>query len=235
MNKDKQTLKSSRNNHTHNDVDDIGDDHIATSVQTPLRNDAFDLSDQDKIAKIEDHFSEIMRVLGLDLTDESLSGTPHRVAKMYVKEIFYGLNPKNRPNAKKFGNKYEYSDMVVVKNINVTSFCEHHFLPFMGKAHVAYKSSGSVIGLSKINRLVDYYSRRPQVQERLTLQIADELEVSLETADVAVFIESKHLCVSTRGIQDRASSTVTAEYRGAFKDENTQQRFIDYINSETEM
>lgn len=235
MNKNKQTLESSGNNQTHNDVDDIGDDHIATSVQNPLRNDAFDLSDQEKISKIEDHFSEIMRALGLDLTDESLSGTPHRVAKMYVKEIFYGLNPKNRPNAKKFGNKYEYSDMVVVKNINVTSFCEHHFLPFMGKAHVAYKSSGSVIGLSKINRLVDYYSRRPQVQERLTLQIADELEVSLETVDVAVFIESKHLCVSTRGIQDRASSTITTEYRGAFEKENTQQRFIDYINSETEM
>jgi len=235
MNKDKKTLKSSGNNHIHKDVDDMGDDHLATSVQTPLRNDAFDLTDQEKIAQIESHFSEIMRVLGLDLTDESLSGTPHRVAKMYVKEIFHGLNPKNRPNAKKFDNKYEYSDMVVVKNINVTSFCEHHFLPFMGKAHVAYKSSGRVIGLSKINRLVDYYSRRPQVQERLTLQIADELEVSLETADVAVFIESKHLCVSTRGIQDRASSTVTSDYRGAFKDENTQQRFIDYIKSETEM
>lgn len=235
MNKNKQTLESTGNYHSRNDIDDIGDDHVATSVQTPLRDGAFKLSDEEKIAKIEDHFSEIMDILGLDLTDESLSGTPYRVAKMYVKEIFQGLNPKNRPDAKKFGNKYEYGDLVVVKNINVTSFCEHHFLPFMGKAHVAYKSSGSVIGLSKINRLVDYYSRRPQVQERLTLQIADELEVSLETKDVAVFIESKHLCVSTRGIQDRASSTVTTEYRGEFKEELTQQRFIDYINSETEM
>lgn len=235
MNKDKQTLDSTGNNHSVQDIDDIGEDHIATSVQTPLRKDAFLLSDDEKIAKIENHFGEIMQILGLDLTDESLSGTPRRVAKMYVKEIFQGLNPKNRPDAKKFGNKYEYGDLVVVKNINVTSFCEHHFLPFLGKAHVAYKSSGSVIGLSKINRLVDYYSRRPQVQERLTLQIADELENSLETGDVAVFIESKHLCVSTRGIQDRASSTVTTEYRGAFKEKDTQQRFIDYINADTEM
>jgi GTP cyclohydrolase I len=176
-----------------------------------------------------------MQTLGLDLTDESLSGTPHRVAKMYVKEIFQGLNPKNRPDAKKFSNKYEYRDLVVVKNINVTSFCEHHFLPFLGKAHVAYKSSGRVIGLSKINRMVDYYSRRPQVQERLTLQIADELQGALETDDVAVFIESKHLCVSTRGIKDRESSTVTTEYRGDFKDETTQQRFIDYIRTNVEM
>lgn len=235
MNKDKQSFKMPKNNHSLANTDDIGDDHVATSVQTPLRDDAFKLSDEEKIQKIEGHFSEIMETLGLDLNDESLSGTPRRVAKMYVKEIFNGLNPKNRPDAKKFDNKYEYNDLVVVKNINVTSFCEHHFLPFLGKAHVAYKSSGRVIGLSKINRMVDYYSRRPQVQERLTLQIADELEASLETDDVAVFIESKHLCVSTRGIQDRASSTVTTEYRGAFKEKLTQQRFIDYINSQTEM
>ncbi len=235
MNKDNKPLNVPKNNHTSAHADDIGDDHVATSVQTPLRDDAFKLSDEEKIKKIEGHFSEIMETLGLDLNDESLSGTPHRVAKMYVREIFQGLNPKNRPDAKKFDNKYEYDDLVVVKNINVTSFCEHHFLPFLGKAHVAYKSSGRVIGLSKINRMVDYYSRRPQVQERLTLQIADELEASLETDDVAVFIESKHLCVSTRGIQDRASSTVTTEYRGAFKEKLTQQRFIDYINAHTEM
>jgi len=235
MSKTKKTLDTSVNNNSRPDADDIGEDHVPTSAQTPLRSDAFKLTDDEKIQKIEKHFYEIMHTLGLDLSDESLSGTPYRVAKMYVKEIFHGLNPKNRPNAKKFGNKYEYGDLVVVKNINVTSFCEHHFLPFLGKAHVAYKSSGSVIGLSKINRLVDYYARRPQVQERLTLQIADELEKSLETDDVAVFIESKHLCVSTRGIQDRASSTVTTEYRGAFREKLTQQRFIDYINSEIEM
>ncbi|MFO7848088.1 MAG: GTP cyclohydrolase I FolE [Balneolaceae bacterium] len=235
MSDEKNVINQVGDNHSHTDADEIGEDHVATAVQTPLRDDAFELSDDEKIEKIEVHFAEIMHALGLDLTDESLSGTPYRVAKMYVKEIFHGLNPKNRPNAKKFGNKYEYGDLVVVKNINVTSFCEHHFLPFLGKAHVAYKSSGSVIGLSKINRMVDYYSRRPQVQERLTLQIADELQKSLETEDVAVFIESKHLCVSTRGIEDRESSTVTTEYRGDFKDTLTQQRFIDYINSNTEM
>lgn len=235
MEENKQALDNVVSNNTGPNAEILGDDHIATGVQTPLRDDAFDLSDDEKIEKIEEHFGKIMETLGLDLTDESLSGTPYRVAKMYVKEIFQGLNPKNRPDAKKFDNKYEYGDLVVVKNINVTSFCEHHFLPFLGKAHVAYKSSGRVIGLSKINRMVDYYSRRPQVQERLTLQIADELQGALETEDVAVFIESKHLCVSTRGIKDRESSTVTTEYRGDFKEEITQQRFIDYIRSNVEM
>jgi GTP cyclohydrolase I len=235
MKKNKQVLDEVVNNNSGADAEDLGDDHIGTAVQTPLREDAFDLSDDEKIKIIESHFQEIMQTLGLDLNDESLSGTPHRVAKMYVKEIFQGLNPKNRPDAKKFSNKYEYRDLVVVKNINVTSFCEHHFLPFLGKAHVAYKSSGRVIGLSKINRMVDYYSRRPQVQERLTLQIADELQGSLGTEDVAVFIESKHLCVSTRGIEDRESSTVTTEYRGEFREEISQQRFIDYIRSNVDL
>lgn len=235
MKKNKQMLDDVSSNNSGADTEDLGDEHIGTAVQTPLRDDAFDLSDEEKIKKIESHFGEIMHTLGLDLNDESLSGTPYRVAKMYVKEVFQGLNPKNKPDAKKFGNKYEYRDMVVVKNINVTSFCEHHFLPFLGKAHVAYKSSGRVIGLSKINRMVDYYSRRPQVQERLTLQIADELQGALETEDVAVFIESKHLCVSTRGIKDRESSTVTTEYRGDFRQETSQQRFIDYIHSNVEM
>jgi len=233
MSKEKNAVGSLELDHT--EADEIGDDHISTSAKTPLREDAFDLSDGEKIEVIEKHFAKIMEALGLDLNDESLSGTPQRVAKMYVKEIFKGLNPKNRPDARKFGNKYEYGDMVVVKNINVTSFCEHHFLPFIGKAHVAYHSTGKVIGLSKINRVVDFYARRPQVQERLTLQIADELETALESKDVAVFIESKHFCVSTRGIQDRESSTVTTEYRGQFKDEKTQQRFIDYIKTQTDM
>jgi GTP cyclohydrolase I len=233
MSKEKNAVGSLELDHT--EADEIGDDHISTSVKTPLREDAFDLTDGEKIEVIEKHFAKIMEALGLDLNDESLSGTPQRVAKMYVKEIFKGLNPKNRPDARKFGNKYEYGDMVVVKNINVTSFCEHHFLPFIGKAHVAYYSTGKVIGLSKINRVVDHYARRPQVQERLTLQIADELETALESKDVAVFIESKHFCVSTRGIQDRESSTVTTEYRGQFKNEMTQQRFIDYIKAQTEM
>lgn len=232
MSKEKNVVNSIKNN---NNADDYGDNHAATSIQTPLRDDAFDLNDEEKIEKIEHHFAKIMEALGLDLNDESLSGTPHRVAKMYVKEVFYGLDPVNKPDAKKFGNKYKYEDMVVVKNNNVTSFCEHHFLPFIGKAHVAYMTTGRVIGLSKINRIVDYYSRRPQVQERLTLQIADELQNSLETEDIAVWIESRHLCVSTRGIEDRESSTVTAEYRGAFRQDKTQQRFIDYINAKTEM
>ena len=235
MKKNNQAPDSVYQNDTGMDAEILGDEHIGTAVQTPLRDDAFDISDDEKIEKIQRHFGEIMKTLGLDMSDESLSGTPYRVAKMYVNEIFQGLNPKNRPDAKKFGNKYQYEDLVVVKNINVTSFCEHHFLPFLGKAHVAYKSSGRVIGLSKINRIVDYYSRRPQVQERLTLQIADELQGAMETEDVAVFIESKHLCVSTRGIKDRESSTVTTEYRGDFKEEMTQQRFIDYIRTNVEM
>lgn len=217
------------------EAEELGDNHTATSVETPLRPDAFDLSDEEKIEIIQQHFAGIMHALGLDLTDESLQGTPRRVAKMYVKEIFNGLNPKHLPDARQFDNKFDYEDMVVEKNINVTSFCEHHFLPFIGKAHVAYISSGKVIGLSKINRIVDYYARRPQVQERLTLQIANELKRAMETEDVAVFIESKHLCVSTRGIKDRDSSTVTTEYGGAFKEEKTQQRFIDYIRAKTEM
>jgi GTP cyclohydrolase I len=222
------------------DIDDakaeeMGENHTPTSVETPLRSDAFDMSEKEKIASIEKDFASIMRTLGLDLNDESLKGTPHRVAKMYVKEIFRGLNPDYKPVARKFDNKFDYKDMVVEKNINVTSFCEHHFLPFIGKAHVAYISSGKVIGLSKINRIVDYYSSRPQVQERLTLQIANELKDALETEDVAVFIESKHLCVSTRGIKDRESSTVTTEFGGMFKKKKTQQRFIDYIHASTEM
>ena len=214
---------------------DIGDNHIGTSVETPLRQDAFELSDDEKINVISEHFKKIMETLGLDLNDESLKGTPDRVAKMFVNEIFCGLKPENKPVARKFSNKYEYGNMVVEKNIQVTSFCEHHFLPFIGKAHVAYISNGSVIGLSKINRLVDYFARRPQVQERLTLQIADELQKAMDTEDVAVYIDSKHLCVSTRGIKDTSSSTVTVEYRGAFKNEETQQRFIDYIKTETDL
>ena len=216
-------------------AEEMGEDHISTSTQTPLRDDAFDLSDDEKIEIIQGHFGEIMKTLGLDLTDDSLKGTPYRVAKMFVKEIFSGLNPANKPDAKKFGNNYAYTDMVLEKNIQVTSFCEHHFLPFIGKAHVAYMSTGKVIGLSKINRLVDYYARRPQVQERLTLQIADELQQALETDDVAVFIDSKHLCVSTRGIRDISSSTITTEFRGQFKDPEVQQKFIDLIKTQTEL
>ena len=216
-------------------AEELGDAHLVSSELSPIREDAFDLTDAEKIEQIQEYFAKIMETLGLDLTNDSLKGTPYRVAKMYVKEIFQGLDPKNKPEARTFSNGYEYRDMVIEKNIQVTSFCEHHFLPFIGKAHVAYISKGKVIGLSKINRLVDYFSRRPQVQERLTLQIADALSEAMETEDVAVFIDSKHLCVSIRGIKDTASSTITSEFRGAFEKKETQQKFIDFIKTNTEL
>lgn len=211
-------------------IDEIGDNHIATSLETPLRADAFALSDEEKIAKIEENFREIMHTLGLDLTDDSLQGTPRRVAKMYVKELFEGLKPANMPKLTTFENKYQYNQMLVEKNIQITSNCEHHFLPIIGKAHIAYISSGRVIGLSKINRIVDYFSRRPQVQERLTLQVANALKKALETEDVAVVIDTKHFCVITRGVQDRESSTITSEYSGKFKDLEVRKEFLNYIN-----
>ena len=212
-----------------NNVSDIGDMHVATSIDTPLRTDAFKLSDAEKVAIIEEKFHEILTTLGMDLTDDSLRGTPHRVAKMYVKEIFYGLNPENKPKISVFDNKFKYGEMLVEKEIQVQSFCEHHFLPIVGRAHVGYVSNGVVIGLSKINRIVDYFARRPQVQERLTVQIANELKKALNTDDIAVVIDAKHMCVSCRGIQDDHSSTVTAEYIGKFKDRATRDEFLKYI------
>ncbi|HET8829441.1 MAG TPA: GTP cyclohydrolase I FolE [Pelobium sp.] len=219
------------NNFSEEDVlmDVLGDDHVGTSYETPLREDAFDLSDDEKIAKIENHFKSIMDIMGLDLTDDSLKGTPKRVAKMYVKEIFRGLNPKNKPDIKLFENKYKYNQMLVEKDITLFSNCEHHFVPIIGKAHVAYISSGSVIGLSKLNRIVQYYSQRPQVQERLNIQIANEIKRALNTEDVAVVIEASHLCVSSRGIKDTTSSTVTAEYSGKFLEDATKNEFLKYI------
>ena len=220
-------LPSSTNN---NGTDLMDDNHVATSLETPMRDDAFLISDDLKMSLIEDKFREIMDVLGLDLKDDSLNGTPHRVAKMFVKEIFSGLNPENKPKISLFENKFKYGEMLVEKNINVTSTCEHHFLPIVGKAHVAYVSSGQVIGLSKINRVVDYFSRRPQVQERLTVQIANELKRILMTEDVAVVIEAKHLCVSSRGIQDENSTTLTAEYGGVFKEIHRKDEFLKYLS-----
>lgn len=208
----------------------IGDNHVATSMDTPMREDAFLLSDEQKMLLIEDKFRDIMHVLGLDLTDDSLNGTPHRVAKMFVKEIFSGLNPENKPKISVFENKFKYGEMLVEKNINLNSTCEHHFLPIVGKAHVAYVANGQVVGLSKINRVVDYYARRPQVQERLTVQIANELKQILKTEDVAVIIDAKHLCVSSRGIQDEGSSTITAEYGGVFKDQRRKEEFLKYLS-----
>ena len=212
------------------EFDAMGDHHIATSIETPLRKDAFELTDNQKMEIISEKFREILETLGLDLTDDSLRGTPHRVAKMFVREIFYGLNPENKPHISVFENKFRYNEMLVEKDITVQSFCEHHFLPIIGKAHVAYISSGQVIGLSKINRIVDYFARRPQVQERLTVQIAGELKKVLKTEDIAVLIDAKHLCVSCRGIQDDTSSTVTAEYSGKFIDRATREEFLKYVN-----
>lgn len=210
-------------------ADFMGDEHIATSADTPMRQDAFDMDDAAKMAIIEKHFAQIMQTLGLDLTDDSLMGTPHRVAKMYVKEIFHGLNPANKPKMSVFDNKFKYGQMLVEKNIGLNSTCEHHFLPIVGKAHVAYISSGKVIGLSKINRIVDYFARRPQVQERLTVQIANELRKVLQTEDVAVVIDARHMCVSSRGIQDEGSATVTAEYSGKFLDTKVKEEFLAYV------
>ncbi len=215
-----------------NGHDIIGDNHIATSIETPLRNDAFELSDEQKMVIIEEKFRDIMETMGLDLSDDSLNGTPHRVAKMFVKEIFYGLNPENKPKISVFENKFKYGEMLVERNITLNSTCEHHFLPIVGKAHVAYVSNGEVIGLSKINRIVDYFARRPQVQERLTVQVANELKKVLKTEDVAVLIDARHLCVSSRGIQDEGSSTVTAEYSGIFKNQHKRDEFLKYVSME---
>ena len=211
--------------------EEIGEEHVGTSLQTPLREDAFKMDDDLKVELIEKHFREIMHILGLDLTDDSLKGTPHRVAKMYVKEVFAGLNPKNKPAAKLFENKYKYSEMLVEKYITFHSHCEHHFVPIYGKAHVAYISNGNVIGLSKINRIVQYYSKRPQVQERLTMQIGNELKEVLGTEDVAVIMDAYHMCVSSRGVNDTNSSTVTSFFSGKFeKDEQSRNEFLKYIS-----
>jgi GTP cyclohydrolase I len=212
-------------------IDEIGDEHIGTSYDTPLRPDAFEKDDELKIELIEKHFTEIMQILGLDLTDDSLKGTPHRVAKMYVKEIFSGLNPDNKPDIKLFENKYKYNEMLVEKDITFYSNCEHHFVPIIGRAHVAYISNGHVIGLSKINRIVQYYAKRPQVQERLTVQIAQELKEVLNTEDIAVVIDAKHLCISSRGVNDTNSSTVTAQYMGKFQLEACKNEFLKYLGN----
>lgn len=211
-------------------IEEIGDQHVGSSLETPIRPDAFEMDDQLKIALIEKHFKEIMHILGLDLRDDSLKGTPHRVAKMYVKEIFKGLNPANKPKISLFENKYQYNQMLIEKNIAVYSNCEHHFVPIVGKAHVAYISTGNVIGLSKINRLVKYYAQRPQVQERLTKQIANELKQVLKTEHVAVVIDAHHTCVSMRGVEDNGSNTITADYSGKFLETETKNEFLKLLN-----
>ena len=214
-----------------NSIDEIGDQHVMTSIDTPMRPDAFDKSDNEKIDIIADHFEKIMETIGLDLTDDSLAGTPRRVAKMFVKEKFKGLNKMNKPSISLFDNAYQYSKMLIEKNIKVESTCEHHFLPITGMAHVAYISTGKVIGLSKINRIIDYYSRRPQVQERLTRQIVEALKEALDTKDVIVAMEAKHHCVSSRGIEDPHSTTVTLEYSGKFEEQALRNEFMDYVRN----
>ena len=210
--------------------EEIGDDHIYTGLETPMKTNAFEISDEEKKDKIEDLFAQIMDVMGLDLTDDSLKGTPKRVAKMYIEEIFSGLNPANKPKVALFDNKYRYNQMLVEKNITFYSNCEHHFVPIIGKAHVAYISSGKVIGLSKLNRIVQYYAKRPQVQERLTNQIAMDLKTILKTEDVAVIIDAKHLCVSARGIKDDTSATVTSYYGGVFMKSDKIAELQNYLN-----
>lgn len=218
---------------TLNISEEIDNEHHSASQDTPLRPDAFELSDIEKINSIQKDVSNIMQTLGLDMTDDSLKGTPKRVAKMFVQEIFGGLHPDRKPKASVFDNKYKYNEMLVEKNITLYSTCEHHLLPIVGKAHIAYISKGTVVGLSKMNRIVDYFAKRPQVQERLTMQVVKELQKVLGTEDVACVIDAKHLCVNSRGIRDVDCSTVTSEYGGAFKNPETRQEFLNYINIET--
>jgi len=217
-----------------NKIDEMGDDHVGSSAKTPLRADAFDISDDEKRARIEASVRDILDTLGMDLEDDSIKGTPRRVAKAYVNELFSGLNPANKPKLSTFDNNYKYGEMLVEKNITVYSTCEHHLLPIVGRAHVAYISNGNVIGLSKMNRIVDYYAKRPQVQERLTMQIVQALQEAMGTEDVACVIDAKHLCVNSRGVRDIVSSTVTSEFGGQFKDKDIKREFIDYIKMDTD-
>jgi len=229
--KRKETLLNTMGIKADTSLDEIGDEHVGTSHRTPLRADAFEMNDEEKIRLIEGHFREIMQVLGLDLTDDSLKGTPKRVAKMYINEVFSGLDPKNMPKVKLFENKYKYNEMLVEKDITCFSHCEHHFVPIYGKAHVAYISNGYVIGLSKINRIVQYFSSRPQVQERLTMQLGHALTEILGTQDVAVIIDAHHMCVSSRGIKDVNSNTVTSFYGGKFdQEEQCRIEFLQYVS-----
>ena len=216
------------------EIDEKGNDHVSSCYNTPIREDAFEKTDDEKIEIIAQHFSKIMQTLGLDLNDDSLKGTPKRVAKMYVKEVFSGLNPANKPSVSMFDNVYKYNEMLVEKNISFYSYCEHHFVPIFGIAHIAYINKGQNIGLSKLNRIVDYFAKRPQVQERLTMQIGKELENIIGTPDVAVFIDAKHLCVASRGVKDDNSSTITTYYGGAFQNSEKKEEFLKYIDINNE-
>jgi GTP cyclohydrolase IA len=216
-------------------IQEIGDDHHFTSLDNPLHDKAFAISDKEKIEKIAQHFESIMHTLGLDLNDDSLSGTPLRVAKMYVEEIFSGLNPANEPAISLFENNYKYDGMLVEKDIELYSKCEHHFVPIVGKVHVAYFAKNNVIGLSKINRIVQHFAKRPQVQERLTMQITAKLQEVLGTEDVACVIDAKHFCVAMRGIRDTKSTTVTAQFKGRFAEPDAKAEFLHHIQMELKL
>lgn len=192
---------------------------VKQGVNTPTHAQFLNFSDEYKIGFITEYFTHIMDVLGLDITDDSLTDTPKRVAKMYVNEIFWGLKPENFPKCTVIENKMGYDEMVVEKDITLMSNCEHHFVTIDGKAHIAYIPKDKVLGLSKLNRIVEYFSRRPQVQERLVEQIYHALSFILDTPDVAVVIEGVHYCVKSRGVEDHSSSTVTAKLGGCFKTE----------------
>ena len=213
----------------------IGDDHVLTSIETPLVETAFDKTDVEKIEIIKSHFEKIMETLGLDLEDDSLAGTPERVAKMYVSEICSGLNPLNEPEVSLFENNYRYDGMLVEKDIELYSLCEHHFVPIIGKVHVAYFAKENVIGLSKINRIVQHFAKRPQVQERLTVQIVEKLKEVLKTDDVACVIDAKHLCVNMRGVRDTKSSTITSRYGGVFKANDNKSEFFKHISLDSKL
>ena len=217
-----------------NKINEIGDNHIGSSARTPLRTDAFELSDKEKIDRIQESVKDILETLGMDLEDDSLKGTPRRVANAFVDELFGGLHPEKKPKLSTFDNSYKYGEMLVEKNITIYSTCEHHLFPIVGRAHVGYISNGNVIGLSKMNRLVDYYAKRPQVQERLTMQVVQALQEALGTQDVACVIDAKHLCVNSRGVRDIESSTVTSEFGGKFKEKETKREFLDYIKMDTD-
>ena len=214
-------------------IDAIGDEHVGTSIDTPMRHDAFEMSDDDKVKAIEQKFRDIMDIMGLDLTDDSLSGTPHRVAKMYVKEIFAGLNPKNHPDVKTFDNVYGYDHMLVERNITLNSTCEHHFLPIVGVAHVAYLPEGQVVGLSKLNRIVEHYARRGAIQENLTVRIHDAVhKIVPDNKGVAVMIEAAHNCVKCRGIGHQGTAMKTSKLTGEFiESTKTRNEFYDFIRS----
>lgn len=222
-----------KNGMSNKNIEDLGEDHVGSSATTPLRADAFDMSDAEKIERIQKNVYEILDTLGMDLTDDSIQGTPKRVAKSFVNELFSGLNPANKPHLSTFDNNYKYGEMLVEKNIVVYSTCEHHLLPIVGRAHIAYISNGNVIGLSKMNRIVEYFAKRPQVQERLTMQVVQALQEALGTNDVACVIDAKHLCVNSRGVKDIESSTVTSEFGGEFKNKDTKREFLDYIKINT--